>query len=127
MRVEQLDTLAARAGQGLSLGLLHGVQQGVEQVERHYHQDVRQRIGALQFPGDAGGVPRDFLGARLRVNAVRLDVPLEADMADGVGVRVGVFQVRALAGVGIDENDFRSDLEAVRMASVNGSAGSMGT
>ena len=33
-------------------------------------------------------------------------------MADGVGVRVGVFQVRALAGVGIGKHDLRADFEA---------------
>ena len=69
-------------------------------------------IGALQLPGDAGGVARDFLGARLRVDAVGLDVTFEADVAEGVGVGIGVLQVRALAGVGVGENDLRADLEA---------------
>ena len=33
-------------------------------------------------------------------------------MADGVSIRVGVFQVRALAGVGIDKHDLRANFEA---------------
>ena len=104
--LKQLDALAVRARQRLRLRLLHGVQQRVEQVERNHHQDARQRVGALQFPGDARGMPRDLLRARLRVDAVSLDVAVQADVADGVGVRVGVFQVRPLARFGIGKDDF---------------------
>ena len=83
----------------------------VEQVQRHHHQHARQRIAALQFPGDAVGVPRDFIRTRLRIDAVGLHVFVEADVADGIGVRVGVLQVRPLARIGIGEDDLRADLE----------------
>ena len=37
---------------------------------------------------------------------------VEPDMAERVGIRIGVGQVRALAGIGIGEHDFRADFDA---------------
>ena len=48
----------------------------IEQIQRHHHHYARQRIGALQLPGDAVGVPRDLLRALLRIHAIGLDVLL---------------------------------------------------
>ena len=48
----------------------------------------------------------------LRIDAVGLDVALEADVADGVGVGIGVLQVRPLGRFRIGEDDFRADFEA---------------
>ena len=73
---------------------------------------LRQRIGALQLPGHAGGVRRDLFRARLRIDAVGLDVLLEPMWRMRVGVRIIVRQVRPLAGIGIDEHDLRADLAA---------------
>ena len=101
MRVENADTLAPAsqhaARQGLCLRLLHGVQHGVEQVERDDHNNARFGVGALQFPSNAGRVPVDFLGTGLRINPVGLHVPLQADVADGIRVRIDVFQVGTVA------------------------------
>ena len=69
-------------------------------------------FGALQFPGDAGGVARQIVRPRLRLDAVGLDVARQADVADRVRIRVGVLQVGALAGVGIGEDDLGADFEA---------------
>ena len=112
MRVEQFDAFAAGARQGLRLGFLHGVQHRVEQVERDHHQNSGERIGALQFPGDPGGVARQFVRARLRIDAVGLDITCEADMAHRVRVGIGVLEVGTMAGIRVGKDDLRADLEA---------------
>ena len=112
MRVEQLDALAASAREGLDLRLLHGVEQRVEQVQRHHHEHAGQRVDAFELPGDAGGMARNLLRARLRIDAIGFDETLEADVANGVRVGVSVGQVRALAGFGIGEDDLGADFEA---------------
>jgi len=112
MGVEELDALAPQTGHGLGLRFFHGVQDGVQQVERDHHQHARFGAGSLELPGNARGVARDLLAARLRVDAVRLDVTRQADVADGVRIRVGVAEMRAVAGVRVGEDDFRSRLEA---------------
>ncbi len=50
--------------------------------------------------------------ALLRINAVSLDILFVADVADGVGVRIVVLQVRAFAGIGIGEDYFRPDFDS---------------
>ena len=52
MRIDQLQIFAAAPGR-LRLRLLHGIQHRIEQVQRDHHHHARQRIGALQLPGDA--------------------------------------------------------------------------
>ena len=112
MGIEQFDAFATGARQGLRLGFLHGVQHGVEQVERDDDQNTGERIGALQFPGDSGGVARQVIGARLGVDAVGLDIAGEADVAHRVRVRIGVLEMGTMAGVGVGKDDLRADLEA---------------
>ncbi len=112
MGVEQFDAFAAGARQRLRLGFLHGVEHGVEQVERDDHQHTGERIGALQFPGDSGGVARQVVGARLGVDAVGLDIACEADVAHGIGVGIGVLEMGAMAGIRVGKDDLRADFEA---------------
>lgn len=66
----------------------------------------------MQFPRDASRVARDFLGAGLWKEAVGFDVTLEADVADGIRVGIGVLDVRALGGFGVGEDKFRADFDA---------------
>ena len=112
MRIDQFDAFAAAARQRLRLGFLHGVQHRVEQVERDHHQNFGQGIGALQLPGDPGGVPRQFFRARLRIHPVRLDITRQADMAHRVRIGIGVFEVGTMAGVRVGKDDLRAYLEA---------------
>ena len=55
---------------------------------------------------------RQFFGARLRIDAVGLDVARQANVAHGVGIGIGVGEVGTMAGIGIGEDDFGADLEA---------------
>ena len=54
MRVDQLQIFAP-AARGLRLRLLHGVEHGIDQIQRKHHQHARERIGALQLPGNPAG------------------------------------------------------------------------
>ena len=112
MRIHQLHTLAPGAGQGLRLRFLHGIQHGIQQVQRHHDQDARQRVAPLQLPGDAIRVARDLLRSWLRIHAIGFDVPLQAHVADRIGVRVGVFQVRPFSRVRIGEHHIRADFKS---------------
>ena len=112
MRVEQFDAFAAAARHGLRLGFLHGVQHRVEQVERDHDQDSGERIGALEFPRDPRRVARKFVRARLRVDAVRLDITREADVPHRVRVGIGILEVRTVARIRVDEDNLRACLEA---------------
>src|ERR1022692_2299306 len=75
MRVEQFDAFAAGARHRLRLRFLHGIQHRVEQVERDHYQDSGKRVGALEFPSDSGGMAREFVRTRLRIDAIGPDIP----------------------------------------------------
>ena len=111
VRIEHVHALAPQTRHGLRLRLIHGVQHGVQQIQRHHHQHARQRIAALQLPGDAAGVPREFVRPLLRVDAVSLHVFFIANVADRIRVRIGILQVRPLARVRVGENHICANLQ----------------
>ena len=86
-----------------------------------------RRVGALQLPRHGLGMRRDFVGARLRPHPVRLNVFLEPDPPDRVGIGIRVRQMRTFAESGSRKIISAPSSCAVRNASVNGSAGSTGT
>ncbi len=112
VRMEQLHAIAPKAGHGLPLRFFHGVEHRVEKVQRYHHQDRGIRVGALQFPGDTSGVPRQIFAARLRVDPVGLDITGQADVPDGVRIGIGIPQMRTLSRVGIGEDDFGAGFKA---------------
>ncbi len=65
----------------------------------------------MQLPRHAGGVRRGFLTARLRVDAIGLNVFVQPDIADGEGVRIAVGQMRTVARIRLDENYLGVDFE----------------
>ena len=111
VRIEKLDAFAVYAREGLRLRLFHGIEQRVEQVQRDHHEHAGCRVGSFQLPGDAGGVARNLIGARLRIDAVGFDVALQADGANRVRIGIGVRQVRTLLGFGLGEDDLGADFE----------------
>ena len=59
-----------------------------------------------------GGVGGDLFIALLRINAIGLDVFLDADMLDRIGIGIGIGQMGTVARVGLDENDFGVHFQA---------------
>ena len=109
MQVQHADALAAHLAQRLRLRPLHGVEQRVEQIQRNHHQHARLGVDALQLPGETFGVNRQLLRARPGEHAVGFDVFFEPDTVDGVGVRVDLFDVRALADVRVEKHRLGAD------------------
>ena len=112
MRIQYLHAVALHASHGLRLRLLHGVEDRVHQIQRDDDQDARQRIGALNLPGNAAGMRGDGFRARLRPHPVRLNIFFERHAADRIRIRIIVRQMRARAGIRVGENDFRAHFEA---------------
>ena len=112
MGIEHLHIFPLRALHRLGLRFLHGVQNRIQQVERNHHHHSGQRVGALELPGDPGGVPRDFLRPRLGVDSVGLDIARQSDVPDRIGIRIVVLEMRPLAGVRIGKDDLSTGFEA---------------
>ena len=112
MRVDQFHPLARLASRRRRLGFLHRIEHRVEQVQRHHHEHRRQRVRALQFPGDAGGVRGDLLGARLRIDAVGFDVLLDSGIPQRVRIGIKVGQVRPFGGAGFGEDQLGCDFQS---------------
>ena len=108
MRIQQQD-FVARPARGRDLRRLHRVEQRIQHVQRDDHDDLRARIGALQLPRHRRRVRRHFLGASLRIDAIRFHIFVDADSARRVRVRVDVGKMRTLGGVGLQKNDLRAD------------------
>ena len=110
MRIQQPD-IERRGAARRVLRYLHRVQHRIQQIERDHHKHPRQRIGALQLPGHARRMRRGLLVAGLRVNTISLDVFVEADVANGKGIGIGIGKMRPVARIRFDENHLGVDFE----------------
>ncbi len=108
MRVDQLQVLAASA-RGLRLRLLHGVEHGIEEVQRKHHQHARKRIGALELPCNPAGEALQLVGALLWIHPIGFHVLGQRNGRQGIGVGIAVGQVGPLVSVRIREYHLRAD------------------
>jgi len=101
--------LLAPAPGGFRLRRFHGIENGVEHVQRDHHHDSRARIGALQFPCHGLGELLNGSGAGRGVKAIGLYILLVRDGVKRVGIGISIGDVGTLGGIGIGKYDRRAD------------------
>src|SRR5262245_495885 len=103
MQIQHLYPFTVSPSEWLSLRLLHGIQYGIQQVQRNHHQNLRQGIAALEFPGNSPRMTLEFKRGWLWVDAVALDVAGMTQAAQRIGIRIEIAQMGAFPHVRIDE------------------------
>ena len=107
VRIHEAQIFAAAAG-GLALRRFHGIEHGIEQIERQHHEDTPERVRALQLPGDRLRKLFRLCRTLLRIDAVRFHILAQWNLVQRVRIRIGIGEMRPFHGVRIREDDLRA-------------------